>query len=58
MGATHLGGKQCTNDAHDPTKGGNKMALCAFSHIHWDAALQPTTEQIATAVAIAEAASK
>ena len=58
MGATHNGGRQCTNAAHDPTKAGDKNALCAFSHVHWDPSLNPTADQIAVAVAIAEAASK
>ena len=37
MGSTHNGGKPCTNAAHDPNKEGNKLALCGFSHVHWDA---------------------
>jgi hypothetical protein len=54
MGSGHNGGKPCTNHAHDPTKGGNVRAVCSFSHVHWDAALEPSQAEIAIAVASAK----
>ena len=54
MGSGHNGGKPCTNSAHDPTKGGNVRAVCSFSHVHWDAALEPSQAEVAIAVALAK----
>ena len=54
IGSGHNGGKPCTNHAHDPTKGGNVRAVCSFSHVHWDAALEPSQAEVAIAVALAK----
>jgi hypothetical protein len=51
MGSKHLGGDLCKKDEHNPTKGGNVKAMCAKSHVHWDAALEPTQSQIDDAIA-------
>ena len=58
MGSVHNGGQACTNPKHDPAKGGDKNALCGRSHVHWDAALNPSADQVALAVSIADAANK
>ena len=54
MGSGHNGGKPCTKHAHDPTKGGNVRSVCSFSHVYWDAALEPSQAEIAIAVASAK----
>lgn len=54
MGSGDHGGKPCTNHDHDPTKGGNVRAVCSFSHVHWDAALEPSQAEVAIAVALAK----
>ena len=54
MGSGHNGGKPCTNRAHDPSKGGDVRAVCSFSHVHWDASLEPSQAEIAIAVALAK----
>ena len=58
MGSVHNGGQACTNPRHDPAQGGDKNALCGRSHVHWDAALNPTADQVALAISIADAANK
>jgi hypothetical protein len=54
MGSGHNDGKPCTNPAHDPSKGGHVCAVCSFSHVHWDASLEPSQADIAIAVALAK----
>ena len=54
MGTGHNGGKPCNNRAHDPSKGGDVRAVCSFSHVHWDASLEPSQAEIAIAVALAK----
>lgn len=54
MGSGHNGSEPCTNPAHDPTKGGHVRTVCSFSHVHWDASLDPSQADIAIAVALAK----
>ena len=54
MGSGHNGGKPCTNRAHDPSQGGDVRAVCSFSHVHWDASLEPSQAEIAIAVALSK----
>ena len=54
MGSGHNGGKPCNNRAHDPSKGGDVRAVCSFSHVHWDASLEPSQAEVAIAVALAK----
>ena len=52
MGSKHLGGTACLWDSHNPTKpDGNPLALCRWSHTHWNPMLEPTQPDIDTAVA-------
>ncbi len=51
MGSKHLGDAACLWDSHNPTKPDNPLALCRWSHVHWNQMLEPTQTDIDSAVA-------
>jgi hypothetical protein len=59
MGSTHGGGTRCLWDAHDPTKpSGNVLALCRWSHVHWDPRMEPNQAFIDAAIVASTAGAR